>query len=235
MSSVVKAKGNMYGWVTHMWNTGNGCSHQCSYCYARLSAKRFGRDFPDTFQLDPRMPNLGKNRIIFVGHMCDMWAKDVKDFDIYDVLAHCDAFPTNKYVFQSKNPARFIDFKPLNSLTTTLGTTIETNRRDLLSEFSSAPPASERANPIGILKGRCQRFITIEPIMDFDLIDMCNLMDAASPDWVNIGADSKKQNLPEPAPWKVANLIDAIRARNIEVRIKPNLKRLLPEEWHGEQ
>jgi hypothetical protein len=75
------------------------------------------------------------------------------------------------------------------------------------------------------------KFVTIEPIMDLDIPDMVSLIKTASPDWVNIGADSKKQNLPEPNSYKVANLIDALRTMNIEVRIKPNLKRLLPKDW----
>jgi DNA repair photolyase len=227
----------MYGWVTHMWSPGKGCSHQCSYCYAKLAAERYGRDFPDTFQLDPHMPRLdglkreGEDRVMFVGYTCDMWAKDVSDFTIYDILAHCDAFPKNKYVFQSKNPARFLHFEPLVHIYATLGTTIETNREDVLRKLSKAPPASERAWAMGDLQECFIKFVTIEPIMDLDIPDMVSLIKTASPDWVNIGADSKKQYLPEPNSYKVANLIDALRTMNIEVRIKPNLKRLLPKDW----
>ena len=239
MASIVRAKGNMYGWVTHLWSPGKGCSHQCAYCYARVAAHRYKREFPDTFQLDPHMPKLdglkreGEDRVIFVGHTCDMWAKDVKDFDIYNILAHCDAFPVNDYVFQSKNPDRFLEFEPLENLyCTTLGTTIETNRQVTLDEYSKAPEVCYRAAALHLLKERgFKRFVTIEPIMDFDLIDIVNLIRMADPDWVNIGADSKRQGLPEPTPEKVVALIERLRDHNIEVTIKSNLYRLLPSSW----
>lgn len=237
MSNIVRAKGNMYGWVTHMWSPGKGCLHQCTYCYARVAAHRYKRDFPCTFQLDPHMPKLdglqreGEDRVIFVGHTCDMWAKDVSDEDIREITAQCYAFPKNHYMFQSKNPVRFLDW-PLEYIASTLGTTIETNRQDVLDKYSKAPPVNERAEAFFKLRNHaCKRFVTIEPIMDFDLIDMVNLIRMADPGWVNIGADSKRQGLPEPTPEKVAGLVERLRDQHIEVRIKPNLKRLLPKEW----
>jgi protein gp37 len=203
-----------------------------------LAAERYGRDFPDTFQLDPHMPKLdglkreGEDRVMFVGHTCDMWAKDVSDEVIGDILVHCGDFDENKYVFQSKNPARFNQFKVLSNLVLILGTTIETNRQTTLDEYSKAPPVIERAEAFYKLRNHaCKRFITVEPIMDFDIVDLTALIYIAKPDWVNIGADSKRQGLPEPTPEKVVGLIERLRDQHIEVRIKPNLKRLLPVGW----
>jgi len=228
MSSVVKAKGNMYSWVTHIWSPGKGCSHQCTYCYARQSAQRFGRDFPDKFILDPCFPNLGQDKAIFVGHMCDMWAKDVADEDIYKVLEHCGRHRLNEYIFQSKNPASFLNYSELGHLQTTLGTTIETNRQTILDEVSKAPPVSERATALKELRGCVwKRFVTIEPIMDFDVTELWELIVFASPDFVNIGADSKKQRLPEPSAEKITALLECLRESKIEVREKHNLERLM--------
>ena len=42
MMGMVKSKGNMYDWVTHMHtHLGGECGHECSYCY--LNGKGFGK------------------------------------------------------------------------------------------------------------------------------------------------------------------------------------------------
>jgi hypothetical protein len=63
--------------------------------------------------------------------------------------------------------------------------------------------------------------------MDFDLNEMLTLIYLCSPEWVNIGADSKKNNLPEPSPEKIQALIDGLQKGKIEVKLKSNLKRLI--------
>ena len=41
-----EAKGNMYSWVTHTWNTVKGeCPHGCTYCYMH----RWGQQKPVRF------------------------------------------------------------------------------------------------------------------------------------------------------------------------------------------
>jgi hypothetical protein len=71
-------------------------------------------------------------------------------------------------------------------------------------------------------------FLTIEPILDFCLDEFAAMIINASPDFVNIGADSKGHKLPEPSAYEIERLIQHLRSELIEVRIKPNLKRLAP-------
>lgn len=68
--------------------------------------------------------------------------------------------------------------------------------------------------------------VTIEPILDFDLEDFIQLIRSTSPEWVNIGADSKGHNLPEPSSVRVKQLIEAI-SKFTKVKIKSNLDRIL--------
>jgi hypothetical protein len=70
------------------------------------------------------------------------------------------------------------------------------------------------------------KFLTIEPIMDFDVGPLVELVAEARPGFVNIGADSKRHRLPEPSRDKVLVLVVALRVRGIEVRKKSNLDRL---------
>ncbi len=68
--------------------------------------------------------------------------------------------------------------------------------------------------------------VTIEPIMNFDLDIMIKWLKDIKPKWVNIGADSKGHNLPEPSKEKVESLIKELK-KFTEVKIKPNLKRII--------
>src|SRR3990167_5227085 len=76
----------------------------------------------------------------------------------------------------------------------------------------------------------CQFFVTIEPIMVFDLEEFAGRIRDIDPIFVNIGADSKGHNLPEPSWEEVRALIDKIREAGIEVRLKKNLNRLNKKE-----
>ena len=65
---------------------------------------------------------------IFVGSSIDMWAEDIPSHWIQMVLDYCDR-SANKYLFQSKNPSRILDFiaHPVFHHSVVC-TTIETNR-----------------------------------------------------------------------------------------------------------
>ena len=134
-----KSTGNMYDWVTHMWAPIKGkCKHECDYCYM----KRF--PLPD-LHLDEKdlKTKLGEGKIIFVGHTCDLFADDVPSEWIEQVLWKCREAPLNKYLFQSKNPARLAEFLDKFPPSVVFGTTIETNRTIYVE--SKAPNYTERA------------------------------------------------------------------------------------------
>lgn len=214
-----KTTGNMYDFITHTWNPIKGkCSHDCVYCYM----KRFGNLKPVRMVGKELKTDLGSGNFIFVGSSTDMWADDVNDLWIQEVLNICECFNSNKYLFQSKNPDRINDFFiPPNSV---IGTTIESNFDDY--QISKAPPMQERAN--GIDRANFygyETMITIEPILEFDLKLFVEMIKTAKPTWINIGADSQKQNLPEPSFEKVKELIAEL-SKFTEVRQKKNLDRL---------
>lgn len=219
-----KAFGNMYDWVTHMWGVGTGCPHQCKYCYVKAN----GHEQPDRFVLDPEFPHLGKDKTIFVGHRCDLFAESVNTADILRVLDWCRDFPENTYVFQSKNPeraAKLMEEGLFFNLDVQFGTTIETNRTYIIDELSKTPPPLSRA--LGLSRMKCRTFLTIEPILTFDQDALLNLVLTAKPKFVNIGADSKGHDLPEPSRLEVLDLICVLIDKDIEIRQKYNLDRLL--------
>lgn len=215
-----KQKGNMYEFVTHMWGPVRGkCSHDCSYCYMKKwPLPPLHIDERDLLQTD-----LGKGNFIFVCHTIDLFAADIPSGWILKVLSQLRAYPKNKYLLQSKNPERFLDFISKYPCNVLFGTTIETNR-DIVK--SKAPPYIERAEALARLHEMgFETMVTIEPIFDFDLDELVALVITANPKWVNIGADSKGHKLPEPSKEKVKMLIKALKEKTA-VELKRNLKRI---------
>ena len=217
--SLNKQKGQMYPWVTHTWNPIRGkCPHDCTYCYM----KRFK---VGDLRLDEKAlkDNLGQGNTIFVGSSTDMWAEGVKNSWIGDVLSRCQQYPENTYVWQSKNPKRFFEWFYFFKSKMLWGTTIETNDTVLLMDFSRAPSVYSRMEGIALHR---PNFVSIEPIMDFNLIIFLHYLKGIQPSFVSIGADSQHHHLPEPPPEKIKELIQELQ-KFTEVKVKPNLKRLL--------
>jgi len=214
-----KQKGNMYAFVTHTWNAVKGkCPHDCEYCYMK--------EFPQgelKFDEKELKTDLGEGNFIFVGSSCDMFADAVPSQWILDTLIHCNRYQNNTYLFQTKNPKRFQEFQRLFPENTIIGTTIETNREN---DLANCPSRAERVEFISIdypvLK---RKMITIEPIMDFDVPKLTEWIGAIRPEWVNIGADSKNHNLPEPSRFKIDLLITALE-KITKVKRKDNLARI---------
>lgn len=217
--SLRKSKGNMYRFVSHTWNPIKGkCCHDCSYCYMR------GFNLP-AIRLDEKelRTNLGRDNFIFVGSGTDMFADDVPIDWIKKVMNRCLAYD-NKYLFQSKNP---IAFKGLEGVfdrdRAWWCTTIETNR-DYRNIMREAPSVRDRVHYMSKIGGR--KIVTVEPILDFDVDELADMILKINPKWINIGADSKGNNLPEPPAWKIFALIKKL-SEQCEIKKKPNLERLL--------
>jgi len=229
-----KSHGNMYDWVTHVHShLGGECPHRCYYCYVQRNPRGVSGRYQGEvrFIREELGVNYGAGRIIFIEHMNDMFAEGIKEEWIKDIFRHCNQYE-NTYVFQTKNPGRahqFIDYFPERFL---IGTTIETNR-DV--KESKAPRPVDRY--LGIRKfleldsyrDNADIFITIEPIMDFDVGILSNWIIEAGPSFVNIGADSKNTGLNEPPPDKVKHLISLLNGRGIAIKKKMNLQRLWRE------
>jgi len=217
-----KSKGNMYDWVdfTHC-HLGGQCPHECSYCYVKSFPFR-----PAKYQGELRLiekelaVNYGSGKKIFVENCNDIMT--APEEIIERIIHHCLSWPDNLYVFQSKNPSRFRDMERLFPENSLFGTTIESNRH--YPEISKAPSPVARMNAIWKLQKR--KFITIEPILDFDMDPLLGWLKYSGAEFINIGADSKKHNLPEPPPEKIKELISEL-SKFTEVRVKDNLKRIV--------
>jgi len=207
----------MYDWVTHTWNPIKGkCPYSCSYCYMRhFNLKPIRLDNKEL------VTNLGHGNTIFIGSSCDIFAESIPSEWIHKFISYSMRFQNN-YILQSKNPARFEQFH-LPSYKFTLGTTIESNRE--YPNISLAPSITNRIDAISSLSQFYTTFISIEPIIDFDLIPFADILIKINPSFITIGSDSKNSNLPEPNINKIKALISILKTFT-KVRIKSNLKLL---------
>ncbi|KAA6335034.1 hypothetical protein EZS27_016697 [termite gut metagenome] len=225
-----KSKGNMYDFVTHTWNTVKGeCPHGCGYCYMQKIAKRFNKPIqPVHFDESELKTNLGSFNTIFVGSSNDLFAENILDEWILKTLNHCQKYSENEYLFQTKNPERILEWTANYDIfkKSVVCTTIESNY--VPSEIlGRAPIPLERVSAMNKLgKLDIKTYVTIEPIIDFDLDELVELIKQCYPVQVNIGADTGRNNLPEPSKEKVLKLIE-ILSEFTHVNKKPNLNRLI--------
>ncbi len=223
-----KAKGRMFKSVGWTWNPVAGCTHGCPYCWARTLTQRWGRNFEPQFRehfLKDKMPDDGS--WIFVGSMGDLFCEGMKDAWILGVLTYIrDCEADNKFLLQTKNPARYLQWAPLLEEIkdkVILGTTIETNR-DLPWQ---APPTLTRYECLRMMKNDgFKTFLSLEPLADFDEMDLQQWILYIDPEAVEMGRENyTKHTVPAPDE-KIVRLCERLVDNDIEYVLKENLRHL---------
>lgn len=228
--NLVKENGEMYKFVTHTGNAIKGiCKHDCDYCYMktkknlkeiRLDEKELAGEMKDA------TGEIITSGFIFMGSSTDMFASNIPTEWITKTLNYCDKFD-NKYLFQSKNPRRFLEFIEHPVLKkSVICTTIESNR-DYPEVMNNAPKIEERVAAMEEIAAKgFETFVTIEPIMEFDLEELVKQIKRCNPVQVNIGAKTKcKTDMPEPTREQILNLIEELE-KFTTMEEKKNLERL---------
>ena len=227
-----KKNGNMYAFVTHTSNPIKGlCPHKCGYCYMRAIFRHYHGD--ETLRLDEYelKVNYGKNKFIFLGTSTDMFANAVPTEWILQVYDKCLQHPDNKYLFQSKNPGRYLETQLINHPLMQLkdricfATTIESNRDYPISKAQSM---TVRADAMAQLQAMgFPVMVTIEPIMDFDHDELVEMLRKIRPFQVNIGCNTSKDiKLSEPSRDQIYALVQELSTFT-NVELKSNSSRIL--------
>jgi DNA repair photolyase len=219
-----KSKGNMFGWVDFTWNPVKGeCPHKCSYCYMNT----WGKQSPihlDESEFIPLVNSEGKEgNTIFVCSGTDILADGNPVNWMVKTCVHCRGYD-NTYLFHTKNPAAFRSFHEILPKKSICAITLETNRH-YVEIIQNAPAPRQRVDDFFDARVK-KKMITVEPILDFDLYIFIEMIATIRPFQVNIGADSGRNNLPEPEWQKIHELIEALKQNGIEVAEKANLNRL---------
>lgn len=233
MNLMFKKEKRMPGFVSHSSNPIRGaCAHDCLYCYMKGIYERFGQDQTLRLDEDELKCIYGNGKFIFMGSSRDAWADNVPTEWIIRMYDHCLEYPENKYLLQSKNPMRFLEpglishpFMEEKEIIV-FGTTLESNRD---YKVSKAPCVTERIEAIKKLHDFGFKVsLSIEPLMDFDVPDMFQLISEAQPCMVAIGLNtSNRVKLPEPTKDKVIALLQGMDQMGITIFKKDSLKDFL--------
>lgn len=178
--------------------------------------------------------DFGLNKFIFLGSSTDEFAQDVPAEWITKVLDCCynktkNQLPQDRtcFLIQTKNPKRLLDFieHPLfdaKRKQVVACTTLETNRH-YTAIMNNAPLPQDRAEAMRIISNNgIGTYVTIEPIMDFDLDEFIPLIELCNPIQVNIGKNSNSAvELPHPTIGKTVELIGRLNDFT-KVHIKHN-------------
>ena len=164
--------------------------------------------------------NWKKPRTIFVCSMADLFGEWVPDEWIREVFEACGAAPQHRYMFLTKNPARYIRLAKAGKLPGNenfwYGSTAVHDRMEVYwaDEYNT--------------------FVSIEPLLErFD----CNGMNEANSftDWIIIGAETgnrKGKVIPEKV-W-VEELAEYAKRSGVPVFMKKSLRVLMGDEFRQE-
>lgn len=217
-----KATGMMSKFLSHIWNPVRGCQYDCTYCWARAMNRRYLRDMKPCYVTDQFKGTLKRTGLtIGVVWNGEMWGDWVPKWWIDPVLDKIQAIPENIFIPLTKNPARYLEFKNRIPKNVILGATIESDIH--YPEISKAPEPELRY--IAMKKLDFPKFIIIEPIQEFNLEILLVWIKQIRPVAVEIGADSQRNQLSEPAGHKIHALIENITPFT-KVLLKENLTRL---------
>lgn len=209
------------------WNVFSGCNFDCYYCWARrlitgrlanTEKYRYCR-FKPTLHKKELKAKFSPNDFVFVAALGDIRFTTASELE--EIILAIQKYPQTQFLLQTKDPILFLDGRIWDS-NIYLGTTIETNREITISK---APQPIERYHSIAT-NNHHQRFISIEPIMDFDFEILLSWIKDIKPEIVEIGADNYRSCLPEPSWDKVEALLKGLREICPTVIEKQGLERL---------
>lgn len=169
-----------------------------------------------------------KPKNIFVCSMADLFGDWVEDEWIREVMDACKAAPQHRYLFLTKNPARYVEIIKKGILTGQegnlwLGST--TTRHNDRAFFTRRGPVAD---------SRCRTFVSIEPMLEpFGKCDITGSV--AMTDWVIIGAETgnrKGKVVPEKA-WiqEIAEECDKYRK---PLFMKESLRGIMGDDFRQE-
>ena len=185
--------------LTHTWNPIVGCKHGCAFendsakgeCYAKRMNDRFkwidNWEEPQLMAKRLEGPLLERKPAkIFVGSMCDLFGEWVPSHMIQYILDVCSEADWHEYMFLTKNPFRYSDFKFSSNMW--IGATVTDNSNVDFGRFYY----------LSLIKTEGKRFLSIEPFLkpitgcDFHNIDLLIIGGLTGPkpfkppvDWIN--------------------------------------------------
>jgi protein gp37 len=219
----------------------NECCHECQwetegtgeihdlnepiYDYDKCRNAPYPFDFDPTFHRyrlnEPR--RWTKPRTIFVCSMADLFGNWVPDEWIKQVFEACEAAPQHRYLFLTKNPARYIELA----------------EKDILPDgadnmwFGSTATTPETEF---FFSGGHNTFLSIEPILKpfHDSLD-AGVQACEKTDWIIVGAETgnRKDKVIPKADW-IMEIVQSAEKTNTPVFMKESLRGIMGDCFRQE-
>lgn len=231
-------------WATMSWNPVTGCRHGCPYCYARRTAHRFDAGLTDPAPLAGGLhvlekkikatpypygfePTLHRYRLdqprrqeepqtVFVCSMADLFGRWVPIPWITAVLDACLAATQHRYLFLTKNPARYLELDHMALLPH------ESN-----FWYGSTVADMDAVAMYPMQGANINTFWSMEPLLG--PVDMA-AGDGGLPQWVILGAETgnRKDKVVPQREW-VDQIVAFCEENEIPVFFKDNLRAYFPD------
>jgi len=219
---------------TYTFNPFVGCKHGCIYCYARKIARRQKHRCIDCYNFVPHehperlRKKFPKGSQVFV---CSMGDIVFAPFGyVKKILNTIERQPEVTFLLQTKESFVFKYIERMSRIPNNLiiGITLEsTTPHPVYASLHKPLDVLERAVVFARVK-HPRKYVTIEPIMDFEMDVMIKQIQAINPEFVYIGYDNHRHRLPEPSLEKTLKLINELE-KFTEVR-KKTIRRAWWEE-----
>ena len=161
-------------------------------------------------------------RNIFVCSMADLFGEWVPDAWIETVINACLAAPQHRYLFLTKNPARYIKLAEKNNLP---------DADNMWYGSTTTTPETEF-----FFSSRHNTFLSVEPILKPFADSLGGGVQACEKtDWIIIGAEtgSRKDKVAPKASW-IMDIVQNAETTNTPVFMKESLRDLMGDDFRQE-
>lgn len=230
----------------------NECCHECQWITEGTGEIHdldepvydfdHGRNAPYPFDFDPTFHRYKldepqrwkKPRNIFVCSMADLFGEWVPDGWIREVIAACDAAPQHRYLFLTKNPARYKEVEKIVHWPSFEEMHIEKSKPTMLLGASATNDAQMKA-----VYDSYADWVSIEPIHEQLLpewfVSSIGDIEVSRWEWVVIGAETgNSKNKVVPKKEWIQEIADICRQEGTPVFMKESLRDLMGDGFRQE-